>query len=56
MDILRYKSNAWGQQVLEGVSWDLVWIFAVAGLVSIVVHVLYLGWRKKLRSRNAGKN
>lgn len=53
MEILRYKSNAWGQEVLEGVSWELVAVFAVAGLAVVVVHAAYVAWRRKIRSRHA---
>ena len=41
MEILRYKSDAWGQRILDGVSWDLLWMFAAAGLVFIVGHAIY---------------
>jgi hypothetical protein len=41
MELLRYSHNAWGQEVLEGVSFDLVWWFAGAALAVIVVHLLY---------------
>lgn len=53
MEFLRYRSNAWGQQVLDGVSLDLAWTFVVAGFVFIVVHVVYTSWRGKLRKRSA---
>ena len=49
MDILRYKSDAWGQRILDGVSWDLISVFVVAALVFIVVHAVYTHW--KLRDR-----
>lgn len=55
MELLEYKSNAWGQKVLEGVSWDLVWMFAVVGLIVIVIHSLYVLWRKKVISRSFGE-
>ena len=42
MDWLRYSSDAWGRQVLEGVSWDLLWLFFGAGLVFICLHLIYL--------------
>ena len=41
MEILRYKSDAWGQRILEGASWDLLWIFVAAGVVFIVFHAVY---------------
>jgi hypothetical protein len=37
----------------RGVSWDLVWVFVVAGFVCIIVHAVYVKWRNKLRERNA---
>jgi hypothetical protein len=52
MEFLEYKSNAWGQKVLEGVSWDLVWVFVAAGLLVIVIHSVYWAWRKKVISQS----
>jgi hypothetical protein len=52
MEFLEYKSNAWGQKVLEGVSWDLVWVFVAAGLLVIVIHSVYWVWRKKVISQS----
>lgn len=49
MEILRYKTDAWGQRVLEGASWDLIWVFAAAAVVFIVFHALYT--RRKLEKR-----
>ena len=42
MEVFRYSSNAWGQRVLEGISWDLLPVFISVGLVTIVVHLLYM--------------
>ena len=41
MDVLRYRSDAWGQRILDGVSWDLIWVFAGAALIFVVVHAIY---------------
>ena len=49
MEILRYKSDAWGQRILEGASWDLIWVFAAAALVFIVFHAIYT--QRKLKDR-----
>lgn len=49
MEILRYKTDAWGQTVLEGASWDLIWFFAAAALVFIVFHAVYT--HTKLKNR-----
>lgn len=42
MEVLRYSSNAWGQSVLEGMSWDLLGVFFAAGCVFIITHALYM--------------
>ena len=54
MKFLEYKSNAWGQQILEGVSWNLIWFFVAAGLVVIVIHVAYVARRQKLERQPSG--
>jgi hypothetical protein len=41
MAILRYKTDAWGQRVLEGVSWDLLWLFVAGAVAFIVFHAIY---------------
>ena len=41
MEIIRYKSDVWGQRVLEGASWELIWVFAAAAVVFIIFHALY---------------
>jgi len=47
MELLRYKSDIYGQRIVEGVSWDLLWIALAAGLAFIVLHALYT--QRKLR-------
>ena len=41
MELFRVSRNAWGQETLLGVSWDLTWIFLGAAIAFIVVHALY---------------
>ncbi len=48
LNVLEYQSNAWGQSVLQGVSWDLIWIFAAAGLAVIICHLIFLLRRKRV--------
>jgi hypothetical protein len=48
MDVLDYQSNAWGQSVLQGVSWDLIWIFVALGLAVIICHAIFLVRRKRV--------
>ncbi len=40
MEIFRVTRNAWGQEILEGVSWDLLWVFFLAGIAIVVGHAL----------------
>ncbi len=42
MEVFRYTTNAWGQSVLEGMSWDLLGVFFAAGCAFIVAHALYM--------------
>ena len=41
MVFFRVTRNAWGQETLAGVSWDLLWVFVGATVVFIVLHILY---------------
>ena len=38
MPLFRYASSVYGQTVLVGASWDLIWWFVGAGVAFIVVH------------------
>jgi len=42
MELLRYSRDAWGQEVLQGLSWDLLWLFFGAGVAFILIHALYV--------------
>ena len=41
MEFFRVSRNVWGQEVLQGVSWDLLGVFFGAGLALIVCHATY---------------
>lgn len=52
MNLLRTDANAWGQEVLLGISWDLLPWFVGAGVVIIVGHVLFKAlWEPAVRNR-----
>ena len=44
MEFLRRAANPWNQDVLIGISWDLLWASVIGGLAFLVVHALYV-WR-----------
>lgn len=50
MQLFRVTRNAWGQETLAGVSWDLLWVFVGAAVAFIVLHILY----KSLLAPDAG--
>lgn len=51
MDVLRVDQNPWGQEILQGLSWDLIWLFVGAGVVFIVLHTLYKALWVPLRDK-----
>jgi hypothetical protein len=46
MEILRITRNAWGQETLEGMSWDLLPVAFGLGLAFIVGHLVWRTIRK----------
>ena len=38
MEVLKFSKNVWGQEMLIGVSWDILWLPIVAAAVFILVH------------------
>jgi len=47
VEILRYSSNAYGQRVLEGISFDLIYVFAGIAAAIIVGHFVYKLFSRK---------
>ncbi|MCZ6642656.1 MAG: cytochrome b/b6 domain-containing protein [Gammaproteobacteria bacterium] len=47
MEIVVHKNDVWGQEVLLGVSWDLLWLIVVASFVVIIVHLLVMAVRTR---------
>ena len=46
MSFVRVSTDAWGQQVLEGISWDLLPVAVALGAVVIIGHAIYRAIRK----------
>jgi hypothetical protein len=52
VNLLRIDTNAWGQEVLLGISWDLLPLFVGAGALIIVAHALFKAlWEPAVRHR-----
>jgi hypothetical protein len=41
----------YGREVLQGMSWDLIWVFFAVGCAFIVIHALYRLFLAPKRSR-----
>lgn len=41
MEIFRVSRDVYGREVLQGMSWDLLWVFVGLGVAFIVLHALY---------------
>jgi formate dehydrogenase subunit gamma len=56
VEIIRHKYDVWGQEVILGVSWDLLWVVAVAVLVLLAGHAIVMAAlaRKKARPSAEG--
>lgn len=42
MEIVRYKRDVWGEEVILGVAWDLLWVVAVAALLLLAGHAIFM--------------
>jgi hypothetical protein len=47
MDLLRYGHDSFGAQVVNGVSWDLLPVAFGAGVLVIVVHLVYRSFMRR---------
>jgi hypothetical protein len=52
--LFRYATSVYGQEVLLGASWSLIWWFIGAGLAFIVVHAVWMAL-PGARPRPAGR-
>ncbi|MGI9260104.1 MAG: hypothetical protein ACR2QQ_14825 [Gammaproteobacteria bacterium] len=41
MEVLRISRDVWGQEVVQGLSWDLLPAFFFAAFALIALHALY---------------
>ena len=41
MEWFRVSRDVYGREVLQGMSWDLLWVFFGLGCALILVHALY---------------
>jgi formate dehydrogenase subunit gamma len=41
VELFRVSRDVYGREVLQGMSWDLIWVFVGIGCVLIIGHALY---------------
>ena len=46
MEFVRVTTDAWGREVLEGISWDLLPVAVALGALVIVGHAIWRFMRK----------
>ena len=46
MELFRYSRNVYGQQILEGVNFELLWMFAGFSATIIVAHLAISFFKK----------
>ena len=55
MEFFRITRNAWGQETLEGMSWDLLPVAFGVGVAFIVLHLVWRALRKR-RGQEGGQS
>lgn len=51
MNLIQWATSPWGQQVPSHISWTLLWVSAIGGLLFLIVHALYVSiWAKPAHS------
>jgi len=54
VELWRRAANPWGQDVLIGISWDLMWAAVFAGLAFTLAHAVWAKWLAPAASTDAG--
>lgn len=55
MEILRSGQNPWGQDVLIGIGWDLVWLAVIASALFVLGHMAFMMIRRRAEDEGAAE-
>lgn len=57
MEIIRHRNDVWGQEVILGISWDLLWVVAVTAFLLLAAHAIFMAAlaKKKAKPASTGK-
>ncbi len=47
MNFIQWATSPWGERVPIHLSWDLLYVSAIAGLLFLIVHAIYVAYRAK---------
>ena len=56
MELWRRAANPWNQEILIGVSWDLMWAAAIIGVGFVVLHAIWAQWLAPPASSGSGES
>jgi hypothetical protein len=56
VDVLRYGHDSYGEQVVNGASWDLLPVAFWAGVAVIVIHLIWRAVSRRGARRRAGQS
>jgi len=51
VEIVRYKRDVWGDEVILGVAWDLLWVVAVAAFLLLAGHAIFMALLAKKHAK-----
>jgi hypothetical protein len=41
VELFRFSRDVYGREILQGMSWDLLWVFFGIGVAFITIHAIY---------------
>jgi len=47
VDIVRFREDVWGREVLLGISWELLWVVLALAFAAIIIHLLVMAVLRK---------
>lgn len=47
MEIFRFREDVYGQRAIEGLNWDLIWVFLGVAAAVILLHLLFSAFGPK---------
>jgi cytochrome b subunit of formate dehydrogenase len=54
LNLIQWAQSPWGRQIPIHISWTLLWVSAIGGLLFLVVHAIYVGiWAKPAAAHSA---